>query len=473
MAIMVTGATGYVGRRLVPRLISRGFKVRVLVSDAAKLRAMPWRDGVEVRTVDLLDRRSLDGAFDDISQAYYLVHSMWSGPDFADCDRQASKHFSDAAAGSSVSHVIYLGGLQPPSGKRVTSHLNSRAEVGRILRERLPVTELQAGPIIGSGSASFEIVRYLTERLPVMISPKWVMNPVHPIGVDDMLAYLVAAADISPSGIIPVGADCLTFKAMMETYARLRGLRRMILRVPVLAPKLAGQWVGLVTPIPNRLAVPVIEGMIHELRIDTTKANALFPAIRPMTYDQAVAAVLDDKDEYAFHDPSGEAVEAVGDYCKRSDCEGVLFEVHATDVRASPQRVYDVFSSLGGSRGWLSWNWAWRFRGLLDRLIGGPGLRRVRPDRQSLRTGDQIDWWRIESLEQGHRLRLRAEMRLPGTGRLEWRVVPRSENRSRLIQIAEFKPLGLTGVLYWYALYPMHRPIFRSLLNAIAREAER
>ena len=289
MKVLIMGATGYIGGRLVSDLLEQGHQVRVLVRDRRRIIGRPWADAVEVATGDLTQPDSLKPALENVDAAYYLVHSMYSGPDYAERDRYAVRNFVQAAR--ELKHVIYLGGLLPDT-RKISRHLKSRAEVGEILRDSLPTTEFRAGPIIGSGSASFEMVRYLTERLPIMVAPRWILNEVQPIAIRDILKYLTLALESNPAGVVDVGADRLTFKQMMEIYADVRGLSRIILPVPVLAPKLAALWVGLVTPIPNSLAVPLVEGVIHPVVADISKAEELFPQINPILYRQAVEFAL-------------------------------------------------------------------------------------------------------------------------------------------------------------------------------------
>lgn len=466
MRILVTGATGYVGGRLIPRLLEAGHTVRVMVRDASRIAGRPWRPEVEVAVGDVLDRDSLVRALDGVDQAFYLVHSMMT-EGFEALDRTGAANFATAAP-PTLRKVIYLGGLLP-RGEQRSKHLRSRAEVGSTLARSVPVLELRAGPIIGSGSASFEMVRYLTERLPAMVAPRWIDNEVQPVAIDDVLRYLAAAVDLDQTGVVEIGADRLTFRQMMQTYAGIRGLRRFIVPVPVLAPRIAGLWVGLVTPIPNSLAVPLIEGIVEPVLADTTRAGALMPQIVPMTYRDAVTSALERAEDAetrwsgALH--SSKAVEL-------TDREGAIREVRSVAVSASPARVFDSFTSLGGTRGWLAWNGAWWLRGALDRLAGGPGLRRGRRHPQHLLAGEALDFWRVDSIESNRLLRLRAEMRVPGAASLQWEVTAEGAG-SRLVQTAMFVPRGLAGVLYWYLLYPLHALIFSDLARAIGREAER
>jgi uncharacterized protein YbjT (DUF2867 family) len=466
MKILVTGASGYIGGRLIRVLLEKGHQVRVLVRDPGQVRGRRWANQVEVHVGDLTRLETLTGLCEGVEVAYYLVHSMVDGADFARRDRQAAENFS-AVAGS-LRHVIYLGGLLPRSEK-VSRHLGSRAEVGSLLRERLPTTEFRAGPIIGSGSASFEMVRYLTERLPVMVAPYWILNPVQPIGIGDMLSYLVAALGLKPSGVVDLGSDVLSFKSMMEVYAELRGLRRFIFPLPVLAPWLAARWVGLVTPIPNRLAIPLVQGVVHPVVGDTRKARQLFPEIHPCSYREAVERALQRVREQEVETRwSGARTDSKTS--ELTDLEGMIREVRSVWVGASPEQVFSSFTSLGGERGWLVWGWAWELRGLLDRLLGGPGLRRGRRHPTELLPGEALDFWRVEELEPNRRLLLRAEMKVPGRAWLEWESRP-DNGGTRLVQTARFEPFGLAGALYWYALYPLHRLIFSDLVRAIGATA--
>ena len=468
MRVLVTGATGYIGGRLVPQLVECGYAVTVLVRDPRRAARRPWSDQVEIRSGDLLQRGSLNGAFDGIDTAYYLVHSMYSGADFAARDRAAATNVVSAAAG--LPRLIYLGGLLPSDGGRPSAHLASRAETGRVLREALPTTEFRAGPIIGSGSASFEMVRYLTERLPMMVAPRWILNPVQPIGVADVLRYLVLAAACPPMGVVDIGADVLTFRDMMLQYAEARGLRRVIIPVPVLAPSLAARWVGAVTPLPNSIAVPLIEGVVNPVLADTTLARQRFPEIVPIPYREAVARALRQTADQRVATAWSDALNESPSY-ELSDREGLIRERRTVESTASAARVYDTVSSLGGDRGWLAWNWAWRFRGFLDRVIGGPGLRRGRRDATALLSGDTVDFWRVEVSEPPRLLRLRAEMKVPGRAWLQWEIAS-TAGGSVLAQTAIFAPRGLAGALYWYLLYPIHKLIFSAMARAIAREAE-
>lgn len=465
MKVLVTGATGYIGGRLIPRLLEAGHEVRALARDPAHLAARPWSGEVEVVRGDLLDPSSLGPVANGCQAAYYLVHSMGSGTGFDARDKLAARNFSQAA--EHMEHVVYLGGLLPRGG--ASEHLRSRAETGEVLAEHLPMTEFRAGPIIGSGSASFEMVRYLTERLPIMIAPRWILNPVQPIGIRDVLRYLVQALEKGPSQVVDVGADRLTFRQMMLEYARLRGETRVILPVPVLAPALAARWVGLVTPIPNSLAIPLVQGIVEPVLADTRRAHELFPEIEPMSYGQAVALALTRVEDRMVETRWSDAAGPHPGY-RMEDKEGLIRESHAVSTSLDPEELYATFTGLGGARGWLTWNWAWEVRGLLDKVFGGPGLRRGRRHPDELEVGEALDFWRVEVLEPDKLMRLRAEMKVPGRAWLQFEAVS-GEDGTTLVQTALFEPQGLVGVLYWYLLYPIHWFIFRSMVRAVAARA--
>jgi uncharacterized protein YbjT (DUF2867 family) len=469
LKILVTGATGYVGGRLVPRLLERGHNVRVFVRDVRRIEGRSWANRVEVVQGDLLNPDSLRVALDGVEAAYYLVHSMGEGSDFAAQDRLAAITYGSIAATlPTLRLTIYLGGLLPKA-KHVSEHLRSRAEVGALLRDYVPTTEFQAGPIIGSGSASFEMVRYLTERLPVMVAPRWILNDVQPIAIRDVLSYLIAALDSDALGAVEVGADRLTFKQMMLDYAEARGLHRIIIPVPVLAPGLAARWVGLVTPIPNTLAVPLVRGVVHPVVADTRSALAEFPSIHPISYrqsvDLALGKILNGDVETRWSGSLG----ATSTY-DTTYVEGLVSEVRTIYTELPAESIFRSVSSIGGDRGWLAWEPLWTLRGIVDKLVGGPGLRRGRRDPTELLPGEALDFWRVEAVNHPTYLRLRAEMKVPGRAWLQWEVVPEGRG-SRVIQTALFAPHGLFGILYWYALFPVHKFIFSAMLRAIVRDA--
>jgi uncharacterized protein YbjT (DUF2867 family) len=467
--VLVTGATGYIGGRLIPLLLAEGHEVRVLVRDPTRLKARPWEEQVEIFRGDVTSGQAVTEAVRGMDAAYYLVHSMCSGSDFALKDRRLAEGFAEAARG--IDQVIYLGGILPDAAEGVSSeHLRSRAEVGEILRTRLPTTEIRAGPIIGSGSASFEMVRYLTERLPAMVAPKWIENPVQPIAVRDVLAYLVAVLGRKDArGILNVGTDPLTFKEMMLGYAKVRGLPRLILPLPILAPGLAALWVGLVTPIPNCLAVPLVRGMVRPVLADLTRARRLFPEIQPIGYQEAVSRAVQMVEGQDVQTRWSDAL-GRGETFRLEDREGLVREVRTRMVDAPQEAVFRAFSSLGGDTGWLVWGWAWGIRGILDQLVGGPGLRRGRRHPTELHQGEAVDFWRVEEVDPPRLLRLRAEMKVPGEAWLQFETRPVGD-QTQLIQAALFAPTGFLGWLYWYGIYPLHALIFNDLVNAVAERA--
>ena len=471
MNVLVTGATGYIGGRLVPRLLDEGHRVRVLARDRGGVSGRSWSDRVEVHVGDLLEPASLEGAFDGVDVAYYLVHSMTGSRDFERKDREAAENFCRAAAG--VGHVVYLGGLLPEEVESASAHLKSRGEVGEILRASLPTTEFRAGPIIGSGSASFELVRHLTERLPVMITPKWVRNPVQPIAVRDILSYLLAAPSTGPLGVVEVGAPPISFRQMMYEYAAERGLRRTIIPIPVLTPRLASYWAVLVTPIPGHMATALIEGILRPLHADDSSARRHFPQITPIDYRHAVHLALErveqgDVETSWSGTTWGEASEEGG----FEEVEGLYRVVHQVSVESDPASVFNAFASIGGENGWYVWNRLWRIRGFIDKIAGGPGLHRGRRHRSDLLPGEALDFWRVEEVHPPELLRLRAEMKLPGRAWLQWETrASESGSGTDLKQTAIYAPRGLWGRLYWWSVSPFHLFIFRDMIHEIRKRS--
>lgn len=476
--VLVTGVTGYVGSRLVPHLLKAGYKVRVFVRDRLRLQGRFWADQVEVAVGDVLNPETAHRAMKAVDAAFYLIHSMAESRDFHKRDCVAAHNFAEAARSAGVQRLIYLGGLGDPKAN-LSRHLQSRHETGHVLRRAgIPVTEFRAAIIVGSGSASFEIVRNLTERLPVMICPRWVYTRIQPIAIDDVIRYLISALEVPESAgqIIEIGgADVLTYAEMMLIYARVRGLRRMLIPVPLLSPQLSSYWVHWITPIPATIARPLIEGLRNEVIVRDDKARRLFPHIEPIGYEQAVRRALDELASNHVESSWGDALAS-----SRGDMppvvlkneQGMIIERRSEIVAASPERLFEVFSRLGGERGWLYGDWAWRLRGALDRLVGGVGFRRGRRHPDQLRVGDVVDFWRVEDIVADRLLRLRAEMKLPGSAWLQWEAKPQSGGRTLLVQTAFFAPRGLFGLIYWYGLYPIHRVIFSNLIRAIARRAE-
>ncbi len=474
MRIAVVGATGYIGSRLVPQLLDAGHEVVCLARTPAKLDDRPWRDAVEIRRCDVLEADQVAAALEGIDAAYYLVHSMGSNADFASADREAATNFADAAEKNHLDRVVYLGGLG--SGDELSSHLESRHEVGAALASgATPVTELRAAVVIGSGSVSFEMLRYLTEVLPIMTTPRWVETKCQPIAIRDVLSHLAAALDDEPgSNIYEIGgSDVVSYREMMQLYAETAGLRRRtILPVPVLSPRLSSLWIGLVTPLPVGVARPLVDSLRHEV---TARADRHPRApVHPMPLREAIDRALHSDDHLdvpsRWSDASSSpALPFAGD---PDWAGGTLFvDEKTTTTSAEQEDLFWAFSRIGGSVGYYTYNWAWRFRGLLDTLVGGVGLRRGRRHPQEVRLHDTIDFWRVSAVTPGEAIQLSAEMRLPGDAWLEWRAVEHGSGR-RLEQTAYFRPRGLAGRLYWFAMLPFHRLIFGRMARKIAQAAE-
>ena len=475
--ILVTGATGYIGGRLVARLLATGYRVRCLVRDPARLQGRPWQSAIEIVAGDVLQPESLDLAMQGVFAAYYLVHSLAGGADFHQRDLIAAHNFGVAARAAGIERIIFLGGLAE-AAPGLSEHLRSRQQTGDSLRSTgVPVTEFRAGVIVGSGSLSFEMIRYLTERVPVMICPSWVYTRTQPIGIREVLEYLATALAVPESSgrIIEIGgAEVVTYGEMMTIYAEVRGLKRWMVPVPVLTPRLSSYWVNLVTPIPAAIARPLIEGLRNESIVHDPSAQQLFPHIQPAGYrttvEQALAQLEASNIETAWSDALSTSQSDVPPVTLTTH-EGMILEHRQCVVLASPADVYKIFIGLGGKRGWFYMNWAWEIRGFMDQMMGGVGLRRGRRDPDELRVGDALDFWRVEVVEPGRLLRLRAEMKVPGKAWLQLQVTPREEGQALLSQTAFFAPKGLMGWLYWYALYPLHGLIFSGLIDQIARRA--
>ncbi|SDH63445.1 Uncharacterized conserved protein YbjT, contains NAD(P)-binding and DUF2867 domains [Lentzea fradiae] len=476
MRCLVTGATGYLGGRLVPRLLAEGHEVRCLVRSPEKLRDVPWAGQVEIVRGDVLG--DLDEAMRDVEVVHYLVHSLHS-KDFADADRKAAENTAGAAERAGVRRIVYLGGLHPENVE-LSPHLASRKEVGEVfLRSKVDAVVLQAAVIIGSGSASFEMLRYLTERLPVMVTPRWVHNRIQPIAVRDVLRYLVDATTLENTNrTFDVGGpDVLTYLEMMLRYARVAGLpRRRVLPVPLLTPGLSSHWVNLVTPVPRSIAKPLIESLVHEVVCRENDVREVLPG-ENAGYDKAVELALakvrnaDVETRWSGASLPGAPSEPLP---TDPDWSGgsVYTDERERRTTASPERLWEVVEGIGGERGWYSFPLAWAVRGWMDRLVGGVGLRRGRRDPHRLHVGEALDFWRVEELERGRLLRLRAEMKVPGKAWLELRVASDGGRGSTYRQRAVFVPKGLTGHLYWWVVWPFHGVVFGGMVRNIANEAE-
>jgi uncharacterized protein YbjT (DUF2867 family) len=474
----VTGATGYVGGHLIPLLLEGGYQVRVFARDALRLAGRPWVEEVEVIEGNVLNPGDLPPAMNGVDIAYYLIHNMTERKGYRDQELRAADNFSAAASQAGVKRIIYLGALGDP-GSNLAAHLQSRQQTGEVLAGRgVPVTEFRAAIIVGSGSISFEMIRYLTEKLPLMICPRWVYQKVQPISIKDVLAYLTAAIS-NPESIGKVieigGSDQLPYARMMLTYAEIRGLKRWLIPVPFLTPGLSSHWVHWITPVHASVTRPLIEGLVNEILVRDNSAREIFPAIQPMSYYQAVESALTSIETGQVETRWRDALYSSQGDRQSSQLfseEGMLVEQRQIRIRASQEDVFRVYSRLGGDYGWLYMNWAWRIRGWIDRLLGGSGLRRGRRDPLHLRPGDAVDFWRVEDIQPPRLIRLRAEMVLPGNAWLQYECGPTPDGEILLLQSAIFAPRGLLGFLYWYGLYPAHGIIFSGLINQFKKQAE-
>jgi len=472
--ILLTGATGYVGGRLLKALEAQGHRLRCLARRPEFLQSR-IAEATQVVKGDLLDVTSLAAALAGVDSAYYLVHSMGSGGAFEEEDRRAAKSFADAALEAGVRRIIYLGGLG--KDEKLSRHLASRQEVGRILRESgVPTIEFRASIIIGSGSVSFEMIRALVDRLPVMITPRWVRISAQPIAIEDVIAYLTVGLDVKVDGsaVFEIGgADRVSYGDIMLEYARQRGLRRLMIPVPVLSPRLSSLWLGLVTPVYARVGRKLIDGITHETVVEDDLALRLFD-IRPRGIRAAIERALRNEDREIAQTRWPDALSSRG---PARTWGGVRFGSRLVDSRSAqvPQRPSQVFRPIrriGGETGWYSTGWLWRLRGFLDLLVGGAGMRRGRRDPEWLTPGDTVDFWRVEAIEPDRLLRLSAEMKLPGRAWLQFEVEG-DESGSTIRQTSIFDPIGLMGLLYWYLLYPVHARVFAGMLRGIVRAAER
>lgn len=474
--ILVTGATGYVGGRLVPRLLDAGYRVRCLVRDANRLQGRPWLSRVEVVSGDAGVAGTLVEAMKDVSVAYYLIHGKQGGRTSANHDLQLARNFAEAASEAGIERIIYLGELVDPT-TNLSPYLRARHETGYILRHSsVPVTEFRAGMIIGSGSVLFEMIRYLTEREPVLICPAWYFSQAQPIAIRDVLSYLIEALKTpeSTGRMIEIGGPTrLTYADMLLGYARERGLKRVLIRTPFYAPRLSAYWVHMVTPIHWRLVLPLIEGLHAKLIVRDETAKKLFPQIKPLDFQTAVHLALGriqrDNVETSWSDALVTVAGDVKPY-KLTVEQGMFIETRQKLLDLSPGDVFRSYTGIGGERGWLYMDWAWEMRGWLDKMVGGVGLRRGRRHPDEIRAGEALDFWRVEEVEKNRLLRLRAEMKLPGTGWLQFESQPQDE-RTLLTVTAYFAPHGLFGFLYWYAMWPFHKFIFDGLTSSVASRA--
>jgi uncharacterized protein YbjT (DUF2867 family) len=478
--VLVTGATGYVGARLVTRLLDAGHPVRCAVRAPRKLADRRWHDDprVEIVRCEFDDPASLAAAMQGCGPAYYLVHSMMSaGTEYAARDRDLARQFAEAAQQAGLTRLLYLGGLGE-TGDDLSEHLTSRREVEAALASSgVPLTVFRAAMILGSGSASFEILRYLVERLPVMITPRWVSTECQPIAIGNVLHYLVAALGVpeTTGRTLDIGGpEILTYRALMDVMAEERGLaRRMVLPVPMLTPWLSSLWIHLVTPLSANIARPLAEGLRNRVVARNDDAARLMPQ-RLSTVREAIREALDLEASFDVETSWSSAGPIPGD----PDWAGgtVFLDERSATVRATPQATFEAVCRLGGRAGWHRGNALWRVRGWLDRLVGGPGLRRGRRHPERVSYGEALDFWRVTDIDRDRHLQLRAEMKLPGIARLDFRIEPMASDAGgpacRLVQEARFLPRGLFGLLYWYAVTPFHAVVFNGLLRGITEQAE-
>jgi uncharacterized protein YbjT (DUF2867 family) len=476
--VLVTGATGYIGGRLIRELLAHDYKIRVLVRNPEKLRDYPFVNQIEIVQGDALDPEALDRALKGVDLAYYLLHALLSPNDFETEESQLATRFGEAAKNNKVQRVVYLGGMT--SDTELSAHMAARVATGEILRSSgVPVIELRAGVIIGSGSASFEMLRHLTERLPIMVTPKWLKNRIQPIAIRDVLRYLVGAATIDPKitrDFDIAGPDIFTYMEMMQQYAEVAGLRRrIIIPLPVLTPKLASGWVGLVTPVPVTLAKRLVASLKHEVvaRNDDIRQFVPDPKGGRTSFKKAVELALtrvkdlEVETRWSNADTPGTPSQPLP---TDPDWAGGSLYVDLRQYLSDDgvEEVWRRIEAIGGANGYSTATWAWEVRGLFDRLVGGVGLRRGRRDPKYLIQGEALDFWRVEKIERPKLLRLRAEMKLPGLAWLEFRTFALPNGKTLLVQQAFFHPKGLWGHAYWALVFPMHGVVFPSMIKKLA-----
>jgi len=468
---LLTGGTGYVGGHLLEALESEGVHVRCLARTPRKLLGRV-ADTTEVVQGDVFDKPSLARAMQGVTTAYYLVHSMGDEGDFEALERKAARLFGETAREAGVERIIYVGGLG--SGPDLSAHLETRQEVGRILRESgVPTLELRASIIIGAGSLSFEMIRSLVDRLPVMITPYWVRVPAQPIAIEDVVSYLVEARDLEfeESRVFEIGgADVVSYGEIMREYANQSGLQRLMIPVPVLTPTLSSLWLGLVTPLYAKVGRKLIEGVRNPTVVEDRSALTVF-SVRPCGISEAIARALADEKRDSAGTRSSDAAGSGPDPDDSTVSRRRIIDRRTMRVRGTASQAFEPVLRIGGDAGWYFGNSMWKLRGFIDSLVGGPGLRRGRRDPRDLRPGDTIDFWRVETMEPNRLLRLKAEMKLPGLAWLEFEVTPDGTD-ARITQTAIFDPAGIGGILYWYLLLPVHNVMFAGMLRRIAEMVE-
>lgn len=479
--ILVTGATGYVGGRLIPALIDKGYRVRAMGRNMEKLACRPWARHRLVERVrgDVLDAESLHRAAEGCRSAYYLVHSMIAQKDqFVQADRRAARNMAEAASAAGLERIIYLGGLAEAKHQPLSKHLESRLEVAEILQAGpVPTTDLRAPMILGSGSASFEILRYLVERLPVMITPRWVRSINQPIAIRNVIAYLVGCLEKEETAGRTYdigGPDILTYRKLLDTYAEEAGLRkRLIIPVPVLTPTLSAYWIHLISPVPHSIAMPLTEGLTSDAVCTENRIRDLIPQ-KLLSCREAIRLALDrieqEKVDTCWMD-AGSLIEPEWAHCGDADwAGGTLMNCgYRILLKATAEEIWQPVIRIGGGTGWYFGNLLWRLRGLMDRWVGGVGLRRGRRHPSDVRVGDALDFWRVLEVEPPYRLLLVAEMKTPGEALLEFKIRPFGKQQVELQMLSRFSPKGLFGILYWYMLYPFHQWLFFGMLKSFAQ----
>lgn len=477
--ILVTGATGYVGGRLVTALLQKGERVRCLARNSSRLRRPGW-EALEIVEGEALDVDAVSRAMEGVKTAYYLIHSMGAaGSDFAKRDIEIATLFASTAASQNIERLVYLGGLGDSTSK-LSKHLHSRHATGDALRTGpVPVIEFRAGMVVGSGSLSFELLRDMVERLPVMVGPKWVRTKTQPIAIRDVLAYLESAHDqrLSMNCVYEIGGtDVTSYQELMDLYARLRGLRRFMIDVPLLTPRLSSYWVDFITAVPASVSRPLIDGLRHETICHDKQALTDFP-FKPIGVEEAMRLAIE-RDvngdvETRWSDSFSVLRQSLPPNLSTMQIEGMIIEHRFRTVNLPAAQVFDATTRIGGDYGWPYADFLWELRGHLDRVVGGVGMRRGRRSHSQLRVGDPVDFWRVDELVPNRLLRLHAEMKVPGKAWLQWEVREQNESSCTIEQTTFFEPKGVFGQLYWYSLFPLHKLIFSGMINQIVSRAQR
>ena len=483
--ILITGATGYVGGRLIPSLLDAGHRVRAMGRNLEKIGCRPWagHERVELVQGDVLDLESLKRAAAGCWAAYYLVHSMIAQKEkFVEADRRAAQNMVAAATAAGLEKIIYLGGLAEAAKGPLSKHLKSRIEVADILQSgSVPTTDLRTPMILGSGSASFEILRYLVERLPAMTTPRWVRSLNQPIAIRNVITYLVGClehAETTGQTFDIGGPDILTYRDLLDIYAEEAGLpKRFIVPVPVLTPTLSALWIHLISPVPTSIALPLTEGLTSEAVCTDNRIQSIIPQ-KLLSCREAIRLALDrlkqEQVETCWMD-AGDLLEPEWAHCGDADWAGgtIMTCGYRAQIEAATEDVWQAISQIGGKKGWYFGNYLWRLRGIMDRLAGGVGLRRGRRHPSEIGVGDALDFWRVLEVEPNHRLLLVAEMKTPGEALLEFQITPQASGQVKLQMLSRFLPKGLLGILYWYGLYPFHQWIFYGMIKAIAKSIDK